>query len=400
MNRSHLLAWALSLIMLLPTASLRARANDSLVVSLITCAPGERVYELYGHTALRVRNLSSGYDWVFNYGMFSFDTPCFVGRFLTGSTDYYVGAIPYGDFAYEYLVRGSSITEQTLNLSQIEAWRLATRLDSLVKLQGWTYRYNFLYDNCTTRARDQIETALSGHIVYPETDKRTTWRQIIHEYTKNHPWDEFGQDLLLGAEADRSLDGRQMQSFPLYLEHFFERAWIAVDGGEKHPLVVHTETLEATPRAEGFSAVFKLFTPFFVSLVVLALTLGLGWWQVHKMRVLTVLDLSFMAVQGLVGCLLFFMFFFSVHPCVSSNWLIWVLNPLPLLYLPRRAWLLKKKRKDPYPWIAGGAELLFLLFAPMIPQYFQPAILVLACALFVQSAVDCLVQHKQIAKPQ
>ena len=32
-----------------------AKAADEPVVSLITCYPGQNIYELYGHTELRVR---------------------------------------------------------------------------------------------------------------------------------------------------------------------------------------------------------------------------------------------------------------------------------------------------------------------------------------------------------
>ena len=42
-------------------------SHDTLQVSLLTCGPGTEVYELFGHTALRVRELSPrGFDWVFN----------------------------------------------------------------------------------------------------------------------------------------------------------------------------------------------------------------------------------------------------------------------------------------------------------------------------------------------
>lgn len=51
--------------------------EDSLEVSLMTCSPGQEVYALYGHTAIRVNNYATGEDWVFNYGMFSFNRPEF-----------------------------------------------------------------------------------------------------------------------------------------------------------------------------------------------------------------------------------------------------------------------------------------------------------------------------------
>jgi hypothetical protein len=51
-------------------------------VSLLTCEPGEETYEQYGHTAIRYEDSSRGMDVVFNYGMFSFNAPHFVWRFI------------------------------------------------------------------------------------------------------------------------------------------------------------------------------------------------------------------------------------------------------------------------------------------------------------------------------
>ena len=48
--------------------------NDSLKISLITCSPGSQVYELFGHTGLRVQDVSRNVDVVFHYGVFSFNT--------------------------------------------------------------------------------------------------------------------------------------------------------------------------------------------------------------------------------------------------------------------------------------------------------------------------------------
>ena len=50
-------------------------ATDSIQFSLLTCAPGNEIYALFGHTAIHYQNFSRGVDLVFNYGMFSFNTP-------------------------------------------------------------------------------------------------------------------------------------------------------------------------------------------------------------------------------------------------------------------------------------------------------------------------------------
>ena len=63
---------------------------DSVEVSLLTCSPGTEVYSLYGHTAIRVKSYTTGEDWVFNYGVFSFNRPNFIWRFTRGECDYQI----------------------------------------------------------------------------------------------------------------------------------------------------------------------------------------------------------------------------------------------------------------------------------------------------------------------
>ena len=81
--------------------SKRGTCRTGLVdISLITCSPGTELYQLYGHTALRVREVRQGRrsDWVFNYGTFSFKQKNFMWRFMLGETDYELSVLPYGYF--------------------------------------------------------------------------------------------------------------------------------------------------------------------------------------------------------------------------------------------------------------------------------------------------------------
>ncbi len=79
-----------------------------------------------------------------------------------------MAAFPFEDFISEYEYRGSAVTEQILNLTKEEKEKLLHSLVKISRYEDWTYRYNFLYDNCTTRARDQIENCVNGKITYPK----------------------------------------------------------------------------------------------------------------------------------------------------------------------------------------------------------------------------------------
>ena len=120
MKRSFLYVIFSLFLLLLPIGQTTANSNDSIRLSLLTCAPGEVIYTLFGHTAIRYENPSQGIDVVFNYGLFSFDIPNFALRFSLGETDYRLGVIDYPHFAGEYAYFGRSVWQQTLNLTDEE----------------------------------------------------------------------------------------------------------------------------------------------------------------------------------------------------------------------------------------------------------------------------------------
>ena len=188
----------------LRTDSQTVAPNDSVIVSVLTVSPGSRIYELYGHTALRVHEVRPGRhsDWVFNYGTFNFEQPNFIWRFVLGETDYELGVVPYALFYDTYVREGRGITELRLNLTPDEATRLVDALSENLLPQNATYRYSFFDDNCVTRAIRIIEASVSGKVVWEENVEKKSLRDLVHEFSAPNPWDEFGQDLLLGAETD------------------------------------------------------------------------------------------------------------------------------------------------------------------------------------------------------
>ena len=180
----QLLTFILLASMSMPVAADDFHA-DSATVSLLTCSGGREVYEQYGHTAIRFNN-NRGTDITFNYGVFDFNTPDFVYRFIKGETDYQLGIEPFEYFRSSYARRGSEVREQVLNLTSDEKVRLFQSLCVNFQPENRIYRYNFFYDNCTLRARDMIEGSVEGGIEYNgfdadvPADETVSYRDIIH----------------------------------------------------------------------------------------------------------------------------------------------------------------------------------------------------------------------------
>lgn len=363
---------------------------DSLIVSLLTCAPGKDSYALYGHTALRVKSNATGDDIVFNYGVFSFRQPHFVWRFMLGKTDYTAIGQDFNDFAEEYAADGRSVTEQRLNLTQAEARRLTDAVMRNVMTEGWTYRYNFLKDNCTSRVVAMIEDVLDGTLQLPETQP-TTYRDIIHSYAADAaPWSNFGQDLILGAAVDTTVSTRGTMAFPLLAETILDKAVVTDTKGASRPLVSGKEQVV---RATAPEATAFWISPMATALFILLLAIGVSVPDMNGLHGSTtarpatagrLFDYATMLVQGLAGCLIFLLFFFSEQPAVDSNWLFTLLNPLPLICLPIKAWREAKGRTDHYiPLVQILLVVLCLLTGHL--QNYPAEIYVLASALLIRS---------------
>ena len=360
-----------------------AKAADGAVVSLLTCSPGDEVYSFFGHTALRYRNEAKRVDVVFNYGVFDFQAPNFVGKFVLGETDYMLGATDYRYFIQEYMMRGSQVMEHRLALDSAQTERLLELLRVNFMPANRVYRYNYFYNNCTTRARDIIEEAVSPDcsVVYGECARKESFRDMVHRFTAVSPWYSFGIDLLLGAEADAVQDARALQFIPSVLMSDFETAGI-VCGDSARALV---DTVEVLAEEDMDSEAVSPFTPDLCFALLLFFVAVLTYVGYRRGKLYLWIDILLMLVQGLAGLLVAFMVAFSVHPTVGSNMLILFLNPMPLLQLPLLCYAVAKRRRPYVMWLQSLTLLLFLVASPFLPQYFPLPVYMFAVALLIRS---------------
>lgn len=318
-------------------------AMDYAEVGLLTCSPHNEVYSLYGHTALHWHDRRTGEHWVFNYGVFDYSKPHFVWRFMMGQTDYKLECTTHFNdgersFCDYYRKWGSKVEEQILDLTPREKARLMMALQE--KLRNPVYRYNYFFDNCSTRPRDIIENCLEGKLTYDTTlDNGLTFRQMIHRLLEEHPWAAFGNDLLLGLNADRRTTLREQQFLPANLSRDMDHATVERDG-VKRPLVKR----HVTHVPQGSQPVDNswLPSPLACTLLLLLISIAIFIFEQRRGKTMVWWDVLLMTVTGLAGCILALMFF-SEHPATSSNLQVLLLNPLALIFIPkvlrrRRTW--------------------------------------------------------------
>ena len=349
---------------------------DSVEFSLLTCQPHDEVYSLYGHTAIRYHELRpGGLDWAFNYGVFDFKKPHFVARFVFGLTDYELGAYPYKYFVKEYRRFGSMVTEQVLNLTDEEKMALHDALAINLRPENKIYRYNYFYNNCTTKARDVIESCINGKVEYAGREDYTpSYRDMVHSMTRNNPWSRFGNDLLLGIKADWKTDLRQQEFLPGNLLYDFDHAQIYSNGSYR-PLI--KERRIAVPAGVQIIESGFPLSPLACAAILLAVGIVIFFFEWRKKRAFVLWDVLLMITTGTIGIVLTLMLF-SQHPTVSLNLQIILCNPLPWLFL----WPVIRGRETRYWKITAILAVLFLIGSFF--QCYAEGIHVLALCLLMQ----------------
>lgn len=352
----------------------------SLRISLLTCTPGQELYSTFGHSAFRVVDNSTNTDLVFNYGTFDFDDPDFYKKFVKGKLLYFVSVDSLQAFLWEYRYFKRGVTEQIINISCGEKQKLLAALLENAKEENKYYRYDFNYDNCTTRLRDMLEKItgkpLQSKNILPHSN--VTFRHLIHDYLNRggQQWSKLGIDILLGSPLDKKVTNRESMFLPDYLMYAFDSS--SLNG---HPLVSEKNILLNEFEAYKTKNIISPLIVFSTLLLILgaASIFNKNRWNLF----FRTFDFFLFFLTGLLGVLLLFMWFGTDHAMCRNNFnLLWALP----LHLPVSVMLFSKKK-----WVSSYFRFIFfytitlLVVWYFLPQQFNTALLPIVGMLGLRS---------------
>ena len=353
-----------------------AQSQDTctLRVSLLTCSPGEELYSTFGHTAIRITDRSNATDIVYNYGTFEFDDPDFYLHFTQGKLRYYLARESFSDFVGEYRAEGRGVREQVLNLNCVERDHLQAALFDNMRTEKKYYKYDFLFDNCTTRARDMVfnngpKGLTTTAIVEPN---KVSFRNNLHKYLRagNMAWSELGIDMLLGSRIDRHMTNQEAMFLPDYLEKGLDSTTFS-----KGRLVIERNVPILRPEDGIAASSFYLTDPKILMWALLAIFVGLTLFSVPgQVQMLRAADTFLFVLTGLLGSLFLFMWFGTEHQTCRDNYnLMWALpTNLIFAFLPssRSVWVRRY-----FMLVAALASISVLVWFINVPQYLPYALL-------------------------
>ncbi|MDP9348392.1 MAG: DUF4105 domain-containing protein, partial [Gemmatimonadota bacterium] len=244
-GRTWMTLLALLALLSSPARAQGPEAGAELRVFHLTMGPGDLVWEKFGHNALWIHDPVRGTDQAYNYGLFDFQQENFLLRFVQGRMLYWMQGIPI-DWTLETYRRGNrAVWAQELNLTPRQKVALRDFLEWNERPENRFYRYDYYYDNCSTRIRDALNRVLGGQIraETQSVSSGTTYRWHTRRLTAGDLPTYTGLYLGLAQPSDRTISRWEEMFLPMKLREHLGRMKVRGPDGREVPLVLEERLL-------------------------------------------------------------------------------------------------------------------------------------------------------------
>jgi hypothetical protein len=314
-----------------------AEPGSNLTVYLLTFGWGDVVWERFGHNAIWIKDRTRGTDVTYNWGMFDFNQPHFLRRFLTGDTRYWMEAIDFAPMVRFYKERDRSILAQELNLTPAQRLKLQQFVQNNALPENKFYRYDYYRDNCSTRLRDALDHAVSGQLQLATVTRVTsgTYRSHTQRLMTGDIPLYTGVTLALGHPADKLISVWDEMFLPVRMANDVRSVSIPDSTGARIPLVrseMAIFTAGRSPEPAAPPNYFPWYVAFGILLAgaVVALVRSAEGGNRIAFFAATAIATLWSLIAGLAGTALVFAWLFTKHYFMSRNENLMHFDPLLL----------------------------------------------------------------------
>lgn len=283
-------------------------------ISILTCGTGDASHALYGHTAIWVQDPFNGIDRVYNYGLFDFETPNFVGKFVGGNLFYFVDYTNFDRFVRSYVYENRSIYKQELSLTSQQKQNMYNLLNQAILPENREFLYQFIQENCTTKVVDLLQEVLEIKLDVDVAANQGSYRSILSQYVKHLFFEDLGINILLGAKTDKK---SELVFLPFILKESLDQTQINGESLVKGSSVIYQAKKTDIDQSSWFNTAYFFY----------GILLVIGYFCFKARAARTVVY----ALYGFFGVFLIALSLYSSHSEFALNTSILLFNPLFLV---------------------------------------------------------------------
>ena len=355
-----------------------AQANLSVYseISIVTAGPGEKLYEKFGHAAIRIKDPVLNLDLIYNYGVFDFNQPNFLLNFADGKMYYVLARYDFKYFLASYKKDKRWVKQQVLDLTTAEKQYFFLYLESNALTKNATYLYDPFFNNCASKLRDITTKILNENVVLSSKNiqNKKTLRKLMNKEIVWNTWGNFGINLITGTILDIERNQLEYTYLPDYLFKTIKNAKIK----RENKFVSLVKKEEVLLSFKEISNTTSIFNPLFLFTVLLFLVIFITYKDLKNQQRAKWLDFIIFFITGIVGLILSYFWFFSSHKTAPNNYnILWAFFPnLIVAFMITKA--LAKK------WLS---KYLMVLFACLL---LVPVLWILGLQVFPITAIPLL----------
>lgn len=295
-------------------------------ISIVTAGPGEKLYEKFGHSAIRIKDPVLNLDIIYNYGIFDFDKPNFLLNFAQGKMYYLLARYDFKYFLASYKKDKRWLKQQVLNLSKLEKQQVFLYLENNALKENATYLYDPFFNNCASKPKDILKEILQENVILnsKNIENGKSLRNLMDKEIHWNTWGNFGINLIAGTILDKERMQLEYTYLPDYLLQIFNNAKINRNG--KLVDLVKREDVLLDYKEKTNS--FNIFNPLLIFLLLLFAVIYITFKDFKNNTRNRYLDFIIFFTTGFIGLTLTYLWLFSSHKTAPNNFnILWAFLP-------------------------------------------------------------------------
>ena len=260
-----------------------------------------------------------------------FNRKTFGPKFLKGYMDYSIGSEHPERFFQFNAYYDREVRIQELNLTDAQKDALVSNLFKNDTPGNRIYRYDYYLDNCSTRARDAIDTVLGGWIFKQTKDEGsgTSFRSHTRRLLQKMIFPYLGIQIGLGHPADEEISVWEEMFTPMALRRHLNEITLP-DGSPlilSDSLVLRSSSMTEPLEVKSFLVPYSALS---VSVALVIVILGYGHRAGKKFARILLASIGSLwgFLSGLVGLVLMLIWFGTDHRFGHWNENLFQYNPL------------------------------------------------------------------------